>query len=218
MKKIINLHPLRTLFISIMMFMLIGCTATTPTVTPPALATSLIATPSYIHYLPSEASNTGLEFDYPSYLVFNDDKPQYRDGLVIFLGDPRLLTVPTRVPGQSHGTPSDFGSVHIYIEPAKPDQTLDSLVKAQKQIDIDANPITFLCDYQIEIDNQKAHVIETLNDYPEVYTSVMFNRKIFFIVNDRVYMIDFFVSEKERGGEFEKGYEHFFNSLKIVRQ
>jgi hypothetical protein len=217
MKKIINLHPLRTLFISTMMFILIGCNTTTPTVTPPALAISPAATPSYIHYLPSKASNTGLEFDYPSYWAFNEGELQYTDSFVIFLGDPRLLKVPTLAPNRSHGTPNDFGSVHIYIEPTKLDQTLDSSVKTQKQIDIDANLITFLCDYQIEIDNQKAHVIETLNDYPELHTSVMFNRKIFFMVNDRAYMIDFFVSEKERGGEFEKGYEYFFNSLKITQ-
>ena len=44
----------------------------------------------------------------------------------------------------------------------------------------------------------------------------MFNRRIIFIVKDQIYVILFEVAEKDRGGEFEKGYEYFFNSLKIV--
>jgi hypothetical protein len=48
------------------------------------------------------------------------------------------------------------------------------------------------------------------------YTSLMFERNIFFVVKDQLYQITFLVAEKERGGEFEKGYEYFFNSLKIV--
>ena len=36
------------------------------------------------------------------------------------------------------------------------------------------------------------------------------------MVNSQLYEIIFTVAEKERGGEFEKGYEYFFDSLKIV--
>jgi hypothetical protein len=48
------------------------------------------------------------------------------------------------------------------------------------------------------------------------------NRKIFFIAKNQLheiyetYEIHFTIAEKDRGGEFEQGYEHFFNSIKIV--
>ena len=51
---------------------------------------------------------------------------------------------------------------------------------------------------------------------PESYTSLMFARRRFFVVKDQMYEIMLTIAEKDRGGEFEKGYEYFFNSLKIV--
>ncbi len=201
------------------MFALAGCSAVMPTATPaiPASpAPSPTAAPPYIHYTPSEASNVHLEFDYPGYWYFNEGKSQYTDSFVIFLGDPRLLTVPTRAPDEPHGTPSDFGSVDIWIRPAEPGQTLDSLVEEQSRINSTARGLTPLDDYPIEIDGHDTYVLEILNDFPEMYTSVMFNRRIFFIAYDQIYTIDFTVAEHERGGEFEKGYDYFFKSLKIV--
>jgi hypothetical protein len=35
----------------------------------------------------------------------------------------------------------------------------------------------------------------------------------FFIFKDQKYEIYYTIAEKDRGGEFEKGYEHIFNSL-----
>jgi len=198
---------------------LAGCGTLTP-IAMPAIpvspAPSPTAAPPYINYTPSETSNVHLEFDYPGYWYFNEGKSQYTDSFVIFLGDPRLLTVPTRAPDELHGAPSDFGSVRTEIEPVEPGQTLDSLVEPQRRIDNTARPITPLQDYPIEIDGHDAYVLEILIDSPEEYTSVMFNRRIFFIVHDQVYTIDFTVAEHERGGEFEKGYDYFFKSLKIV--
>ena len=48
------------------------------------------------------------------------------------------------------------------------------------------------------------------------YTSTMFEKDIFFVINDQIYQIAFTVAEKEHGSEFERGYEYFFNNIKIV--
>ena len=66
------------------------------------------------------------------------------------------------------------------------------------------------------IDGYNASVLEYQVNDPENYPSLMFNRRIFFIVKDQMYEFFFTVAEKDRGGEFEQGYEYFFNSLKIV--
>ena len=73
-----------------------------------------------------------------------------------------------------------------------------------------------LYDYKISIDGYDASVLEYQIEPIEDYTSLMFARRIFFRVEDQMYTILFMVAEKERGGEFEKGYEYFFNSLKVV--
>ncbi len=220
MNKTTSFSLWHILLASMLMFALPGCSAVTPTATPaiPASpAPSPTAAPPYIHYTPSEASNIHLEFDYPGSWLFNDGKMPYTDTILIYLGDPRSLTVPTRAPDEPHGTPSDFGSVYIWIDPAKPGETLENSVEAQKQIDSSSgSSLTLLDDYPIEIDGHDAYVLETRNDIPEIYTSLMFNRRIFFIAYDQVYTIDFTVAEHDRGGEFEKGYDYFFKSLKIV--
>ena len=219
MNKTTSFHLWRVLLASALMFILAGCGTLTPTATPaiPASpAPSPTAAPPYIHYAPSKIPNVHLEFDYPGTWFFDEEKIQYTDTLYIGMAEPRVLTVPTRAPDEPHGTPSDFGSVDIWIRPVKSEQTLDSLVEEQKRIDSTASSITPLDDYPIEIDGHDAYVLEILNDFPELYTSVMFNRRIFFIVYDQVYTINFVVAEKDRGGEFELGYEYFFKSLKIV--
>ncbi len=136
--------------------------------------------------------------------------------MVIGFGDPRFLTVPTRAPGESHGTPSDFGSVSIWIWPKETQQTLDALIKSFKEGHGNNHWITELNNYKTEIDEIDAVVLEYQIDNSELYTSTMFERNIFFAVKDQIYSINFSVAEHERGGEFEKGYEYFFNSLKIV--
>lgn len=223
MNKTTNFSIWRILLASALMFILPGCSAVTSKATPTASTMPVVPTipsptaaPPYIHYAASESSNVHLEFDYPGYWYFNDEKMPYTDTIVIFLGDPRVLTVPTRTPDEPHGTPSDFGSVYIWIDPVKPGQTLNSLVEEQKRNDSTAHLITPLDDYPIEIDGHDAYVLEALINDPDIHSSVMFNRTIVFIVYDQVYTIDFIVAEHERGGEFEQGYEYFFNSLTII--
>jgi hypothetical protein len=40
--------------------------------------------------------------------------------------------------------------------------------------------------------------------------------ELLLMVNDQLYEIFFNIAEKDRGGQFDKGYEYFINSLKIV--
>lgn len=175
-------------------------------------------TPLYIHYTPSKESNIHLEFDYPNSWFFSEDRIQDTDIVVIGLSDTQLLTVPTRAPNEPHGTPSDFGRVSIYIEPIKSNQTLDVLVEPYKQGHNNTSWIKALDDYQITIDGYSASVLEYQIEPIDNngFISLMFERNTFFIIKDQIYQITFSVAEKDRGGEFEKGYEYFFKSLKIV--
>lgn len=205
-----------------LMLALASCSGVTPTavsimLTVPTSPSPTAAPP--IHYTPSKIPNVHLEFDYPGNWFFQEEEMPYT-GIYIGMAEPRVLTVPTRAPGESHGTPSDVGSVNIDIQLAKSDQTLESLTEEQKRIDSNSSGITPLKNYKIKIDGYDAYVLETridgVGDFSDVYTSVMFNRKVFFIAYDQVYLIDFVVAEKDRGGEFEQGYDCFFKSLKIV--
>lgn len=198
------------------MFTVTGCSVMTPTIAPTPQAPT--PAPPYIHYTPSETSNVHLEFDYPSSWFFSEEKIQGTDIISIGLGDPRLLSVPTRAPDEPHGTPSDFGRVNILIQPVKSSQTLDILVEPHKQGYGNASWITPLNDYKLMIDGYDAiafeYQVEPIVD--NGYISLMFERNIFLVVKDQLYQITLLVAEKERGGEFEQGYEYFFNSLKIV--
>ena len=70
--------------------------------------------------------------------------------------------------------------------------------------------------YQTTVDGRDAYVLEYQTDDLESSPSLMFNRRVYFMVNDQVYEIIYTVAEKDRGEEFESGYEYFFKSLKIV--
>jgi hypothetical protein len=216
MGKRISNHIWYALLISKAAFMLTACGVVTLTITKtPQLPT---AVPPYIHYSSSETFNIHLEFDYPGSWIFSEEKIRDTDIIFVGLGDPRLLTVPTRAPNEPHGTPSDFGRVSIMIQPAKPGQTLDVLIEPYKQGHNSASWVTALNEDKITIDGYDAIVLEYQVEPIDYngYTSMMFERNIFFVVKDQLYQITFLVADKERGGEFEKGYEYFFNSLKIV--
>lgn len=73
-----------------------------------------------------------------------------------------------------------------------------------------------LDDYKITVDEYDASVLEYQMNDPENYTSLMFARRIFLVVNDQFYEFYFTVADKDRGGQFDQGYEYFISSLKIV--
>ena len=226
MNKTVSFHIVPAFLAGTIALMLSGCGIVAPTITPtphlpiemPSI-TSLLQTPTtappFIHYSPPEAFNIHLEFDYPGSWVFNEDL-QYTDFMIIYLLDPRSLTVPTSDPNEADITPNDFGEVSIWIVPAKPGQTLDVLVEPYKQGHSDVSWITLLDDYRATMDGYDTIVLEYQINSAELNSSPMFERDIFFVVKDQLYQITFLVAEKERGGEFEKGYEYFIKGLKIV--
>jgi hypothetical protein len=169
-----------------------------------------------MHYTPSKGSNIHLEFDYPASWVFTEEKIQGTDIIFVGLGDPRLLTVPTRAPHEPHGTPSDFGSISILIQPSKPGQTPYTEFESHTANYRNIHWMTVLDDYKTTVDGSYAAVLEYQSNDPESSPSLMFNRRVYFMVNSQLYEIIFTVAEKERGGEFEKGYVYFFDSLEIV--
>lgn len=208
------------LFVVTVMFVLVGCTDMFPVAiapTPSFTENLSEATPRYLHYVSySTTYNTHLEFDYPSNWLFYEERIQYTDILYIGLTERSALNVPTRAPDEQQGIPVDFGSIRIDIQPTTQGQTLESIVNEQKQLDISSHFVTPLQDYGFEIDEYNAYVLETLNDIPELYTSVMFNQRVLFIAYGQLFRIDFLIAEKNRGSEFETGYEYFLNSLQIV--
>lgn len=195
-------------FIGVLGFICSGCALINPVATPTTL--------TYIHYSPSKV-NTNLEFDYPSVWVFNETIRE-SGRVIIGLGDADLLTIPTQLPSESHGTPSDFGRIIISIVPINSQQTFDALVKSHQEGYSHSFWIKLLSEYKIIIDGYDAVVFEYQVEpiYDNGYTSVMFERNIFFIFKDKLYQITLVIAEKDRGGEFEQGYEYFFNSIKIV--
>lgn len=172
----------------------------------------------YSHHAPSEMSLIRLEFDYPTYWFLNEyvsDSGFTR----IVLGDPRFLNLPTQPPpDELHPTPNDFGIVEIGIIPSKPGRTVESEAEDQKTLLRNVGWATFLNDYKIAIDGFGARVIEHQIMAPEIHTSLMFERQIYFFAENEIYTIRFLVAEKDRGGNFEQGYEYFINSVKVVRE
>lgn len=217
MKKVISIRIWIILLASLPTFLFSGCglptIATTFTPQPPTVL------PPYIHYTAPEGSNVHLEFDYPSSWVFSEDKMPGLDFMTIGLGDPRFRTLPTPPPDPDYlyTTPSDFGSIDIWVLPAKPNQTYATELESRKQAYANERMMTLLSDYKITIDGYDAGVLEYQLDDTENYTSLMFIRRIFLVVNEQFYEIYYEIAVKDRGGDFEQGYEYFFNSLRIVR-
>jgi hypothetical protein len=169
-------------FASVIAFALAGCGTIVPSPVPSASQPTISLSP-YIHYAPSEITNVYLEFDYPKHWFFSEEIIHGTENISIGLGDPRLLNVPTRAPNESHGTPSDFGRINIWIQPTKSDQPLGNLVKPHKQGYDSASWITLTNEYKIMVDGNDAVVFEyqvELIDY-NGFTALMFERNIFLL-------------------------------------
>jgi len=211
MNKLMNIRVLHVLLAIMLFFMLAGCSKSTNKATP-------TAQPPYLHYVPSEGFNVHLDFYYPSKWVLSEEKFQNTDTIFVGLGDPRLLTIPTRAPNESHGKPSDFGRISILIKSTISNQTLDILVEPHKNGYEGTSWISSLAEYKTIVDGYDAlafeYQVEPIDS--NGFTSMMFERNIFFIIENQLYQLTFLVAEKERGGEFEQGYEYFFQSLEIV--
>ncbi len=171
--------------------------------------------PKYGHYTPSAKFDFHLEFDYPSNWLLTE----YIDEIGLpdlFIHDPRFPTLPTPFPSDHHPTPNDFGIIYVFILPSKPGQTAESEFASLKASYNQEYHIKVLTDYKTTIDGQDASVLEYQQEPIDLYISLMFERRILFMFGKQVYEILFSVAERERGGEFEQGYEYFLKSLKIV--
>lgn len=220
MRKVIWIY-LRCLLVITGIVFTAGCgTVMTPAITPTVFVTpsaTFTPAPLYIHYTPPKGSEVHLEFDYPGYWYFSEGNYPYTEGYSIFLSDPLILTLPTRDPKISNDIPSNHGQIYVWIEPLEAGQRLSNIVDVYRSgVQESLHYIVLIRDYPTRIDKQDAYVFEIFNDTPEMYTTTMFERIIFFIIEDKVYSLDFVVSMDERGGEFEKGYEYFLNSLMII--
>jgi hypothetical protein len=228
MNKTMSLHPCLALLIGMTVIVLLGCGEALPTITstplqPTAMPTVITQSPqtpptvvlSYLHYEPSKRHTIHLEFDYPDSWLFAEQT--YGENLVVIsLTDPRFRTLPTPSPEDFHSALHEFGEITILVESLPPGQTLNTEVETRKQIYRETWWATFLSDYLITLDGYDARVLEYQVQIPETHSSVMFERRIYFVIENQRYQIIFSVAEKDRGGEFEQGYERFFNSIDIV--
>jgi hypothetical protein len=208
-------HTWSALFTGVVLFTLSACQMAGLSVTPTYFhhATSVNG-PGYTHFAPSKGFNINIEFDYPKYWL----RYEYSDetgGARISLDDPGILTLPTP-DFNMHPVPHDFGSVFIWVMYDKSGQTPASELAEHKQIYSEINRMKVLGDYKITIDGREAHVLEYQVDDLETSPSLMFSKRIYFDVNGKVYEIMFAVAEKDRGGEFEKGFDYFLKSINII--
>jgi hypothetical protein len=204
--------------LTVLVWVLAGCGV--PAVPQPLAPTLSLVSPTpplpSSHYAPA-AYTTHLAFDYPAAWLFSEEKSPYGDTIFLDLLDPLALSLATCAPGeQPRATPSDFGRIYISIEPVVPGETLEMRVQEQIHADTISNTIRLLSDYPLDIDGHVAYALERQETIPELYTSVMFARRIFFIAYERLYTLDLLVAEKDRGGTFERGYDYFLKSLKVV--
>lgn len=204
MKKSYQLFSSLLLFI----FLIIGCDIRN---------TSTSVSP-YIKYIPSKSSKIQMEFDYPREWIFRDENGINNFGLYqIYLMDPQYLYVPTYDPHDIYITPTDFGAITITSQTINKGRTVDTLFDEYKNSSINTPFVKFVDEYKTQVDGNDALVLECqIEPYPDNgYSSTMFSRTIFFGNKDQLYEIIFEVSVKDRGGDFEKGYDHLIDSIKF---
>jgi hypothetical protein len=191
---------------------LVGCLGKTPT----QQSSLQTMTPPYLHYISPENSKAYIEFDYPSSWIFTEKSEH---GMTtIILHDPRFSTFPT-MPADAHDPPpTDIGSVIILIQPLDSEETFTYHVSQFRNNRNSLNYITPLSEYQIVIDGYNATVFENENSFGQIYTTTMFQENILFSVKNNMYTIIFTIAKSMRGSEFEKGFDYFFNSLRIKLQ
>lgn len=211
MKKIKTTFVQHIFIMCIIAVVLAGCDKVKPHTT--QTMDSPTDVPPYNHFAPSKDIIFHLEFDYPSSWIF-EYRAEYEDLVRIFLEDPRYHTLIRYEDGLY--PINDFGNVFIFSRPAEENETSDTEIEIIKQNKNLISRMEILGEYKITIDGYPASVFEYNLDDPESYSSVMYNKTIIFIVDGQQYFIDFMVATKDRGGEFEQGFEYFFNSLKIV--
>lgn len=220
-----NSNPKNYLWVFFITSWILGCTKASSTNTPvPDLWSATpyihfnppIDSPKYIHYAPSRGFTFSIEFDYPGYWwaqEYSDDTGIIR---IVYLGDPLFLTLPTPEPySNHHPIPNDYGSIIILEVHPKEGETLESELASHKDYYSQRSRLTVLNDYKIAIDGRKALVLEYLSNDMETSPSIMFNRNIYFLVGNQIYEVLYSIAEKDRGGEFDQGFDYFLKSITI---
>lgn len=197
------------LFTGLATFLSAGCTS----------ASQVTIPPKYVNYNSKINFHTNLDFDYPSMWLMEESKLTGTDIVVISLKDPRFRTLPTPMKDESSLPPNDLGFIDIWISPRVNGQSAESEIEDLKRSYSEVSWIKILSTYNIRVDNFDAVVLE-YETYPTdlegSVPSVMFNRRIIIVTNQKIYKLLFVIAKKDRGGEFEKGYEYFFNSIEIT--
>jgi hypothetical protein len=222
MNKTANFYVWRFLLVSMTALMLVECNAAIETSTPTsdgqALSTYIHHIPpsdvtEYTHYI-SKAFEFHLEFDYPSSWWFEERVDEVGIPSLLF-EDRRFLTIPTPIVKTSHPEPNDFGYIHVWSVPES-DQTPEAKIESLKNSYNQTSWMKVLRDYKSKIGGYDAVVLEFQINDSETSPSLMFARRTYFMINGQLQEVFFYIAEKDRGGEFEQGYDYFFNSLKIV--
>ena len=169
----------------------------------------------YTHYSPSQEFDILMEFEYPSNWSLIEHINEVGI-LTLFLGDARFETLATPSPDDFHPTPNDYGSVSIWIMPKKPGQTPDNELESHKKDYSEFYWMTVLRDYTIKIGGLDSNILEYQIHPGDGYPSLMFNRRIYFLLNDHVYEIIYTVAQKDRGGEFDQGFDYFLSTIRFT--
>lgn len=218
-----NFHVWHFLLASMTTFILVGCGTAAPAITP---TSDWQPMPTYSYYVPpsdvteytryvSKTFKFHFEFDYPSYWWLEEWVDEV-GAPTLLLRDPRFLTLPTPSDDDAHPVPNDFGYIYIWPILGESEQTPNTRVEFLKQAYSKAPRMKVLRDYKVKVEGYDASVLEYQTEDWETSPSLMFCRRIDFMVNGQLYEIFYNVAEKDRGGQFDKGYEYFINSLRIV--
>lgn len=176
---------------------------------------TLTTAPPFFHYTTASRSDIYLEFDYPSSWGLGEKLGQSRINIALY--EPRYITLPTPFPGDSHPPLNDFGVISVRVFPVASVQSFEQYYTEATTTTGRQHFVTTLANYQSTVDGQNTLVFEYTIDKnnPEIYSSEMFVRDIFFTANELIYQIRFVIAIQDRGNQFEQGYEHLIKSLKI---
>jgi hypothetical protein len=177
------------------------------------------STSPYLFYSPSQSSVIRLEFEYPNNWNFHGEtEVQYSGMYVIGLDDASSLQRGTQTPNESNNTSIEDNHISIWIGPITEQRTLETIIESYKSGHDDPRWAKLLNEYQIDINDVDAQVIEyQIEPFAESgLNSTVFEKDIFFEFNNYIYEIFFQVAWNEKGGDFEQGFDHFLNSLKLI--
>jgi hypothetical protein len=176
--------------------------------------------PKYIHFTPSGLLDMNLEFEYPSSWIVKEITEYMNINIgIIVLFDSRSAILQTPIYDTNDGyslQEIDINSVSIQVRPIEHGQTPETEAELFKQKNSTLNTVVILGEYETTINSYNARVVELQFGPVEGFSSRMFNQRIFFSVENNLYQIDLTIVDKDRGGEFEQGYEYLLSSIKIT--